>query len=56
MAKVKYYAKSHTGTDPVCSPRVMPDWGLITSEETIGDEITIRMYPDEVNEPVNVED
>ena len=35
-------------------PRVKPDWGLITSEETIGDEITIRMYPDEVDEPVNV--
>lgn len=31
-------------------------WGLITSEETIGDCVTIRMYPDEVNEPVNVED
>ena len=30
-------------------PRVKPDWGLITSEETIGDEITIRMYPDEDN-------
>ena len=37
-------------------PRVMPDWGLITSEETIGDEITIRMYPDEIDEPVNKED
>ena len=28
-------------------PRVMPDWGLVKSEETLGDEITIRMYPDE---------
>jgi len=28
-------------------PRVMPDWGLVTSEKTIGDEITIRMYPNE---------
>ena len=28
-------------------PRVKPDWGLITSDETIGDEITIRMFPDE---------
>ena len=35
--------------------RVKPDWGLITSEETIGDEITIRMYPDESDEPVNEE-
>ena len=25
---------------------------LFLREETIGDEITIRMYPDEVNEPV----
>lgn len=34
-------------------PRVMPDWGLVTSENTIGDEITIRMYPDEDND-INV--
>lgn len=25
------------------------DWGLVTSEETIGDYVTIRMYPDEDN-------
>jgi len=37
-------------------PRVNPDWGLITSDETIGDEITIRMFPDEIAEPVNMED
>lgn len=24
-----------------------PDWGLVTSEETVGDYLTIRMYPDE---------
>lgn len=36
-------------------PKVKPDWGLITSEETVGDEITIRMYPDESDEPVNEE-
>ena len=36
-------------------PRVKPDWGLITSEAIAGDEITIRMYPDETDEPVNVE-
>lgn len=35
---------------------VRSSWGLVTSEETIGDEITIRMYPDEVNEPVNKEE
>jgi len=34
-------------------PRVKPDWGLITSEETIGDYVTIRMYPDEDND-INV--
>lgn len=37
-------------------PRVKPDWGLVTSEETVGDWLTVRMYPDEVDEPVNVED
>ncbi len=31
-------------------PRPKPDWGLITSEETIGDYLTIRMYPDEEDE------
>lgn len=30
-------------------PRVKPDWGLVTSEETVGDWLTIRMYPDEVD-------
>lgn len=28
-------------------------WGLVTSEETIGDYVTIRMYPDEDND-INV--
>ena len=31
-------------------PKPKPDWGLITSEETIGDYLTIRMYPDEEDE------
>lgn len=30
-------------------PRVMPNWGLVTSEETVGDWLTVRMYPDEDN-------
>ena len=34
-------------------PRVKPDWGLVTSEETVGDWLTIRMYPDEVDEPAS---
>ena len=38
---------------PMTVPRVMPYWGLITSEETIGDYVTIRMYPDEDND-INV--
>lgn len=37
-------------------PRVKPCWGLVTSEETVGDEIIIRMYPDEIDEPVNLEE
>lgn len=28
-------------------PEPLPDWGIVTYEETLGDEITIRMYPDE---------
>ena len=35
-------------------PKVKPHLGLITSEETVGGWLTIRMYPDEVDEPVNV--
>ena len=34
-------------------PKPKSDWGLITSEETIGDYVTIRMYPDEDND-INV--
>lgn len=34
-------------TTLMTNPRVKPDWGLITSDDTIGDEITIRMFPDE---------
>ena len=30
-------------------PKPSKDWGLVTSEETIGDYVTIRMYPDEDN-------
>lgn len=37
-------------------PRVKPDWGLVTSEATIGNEITIRMFPDGKDEPLNMED
>jgi len=35
------------------TPKPKSDWGLITSEETIGDYVTIRMYPDEDND-INV--
>lgn len=35
------------------TPKPGKDWGLITSEETIGDYVTIRMYPDEDND-INV--
>lgn len=35
-------------------PKVKPHWGLVTSEETVGDWLIIRMYPDEVDEPENV--
>lgn len=35
---------------PMTTPKPGKDWGLITSEETIGDYVTIRMYPDEVND------
>ena len=28
-------------------PRAKPYWGLVTSEETTGDYLTVRMYPDE---------
>ena len=31
------------------APKPGKDWGLITSEEIIGDYVTIRMYPDEDN-------
>ena len=31
-------------------PEPKPDWGLVTSEETIGDYLTVRMYPDEADE------
>ena len=31
------------------TPKPGKDWGLVTSEETIGDYLTIRMYPDEDN-------
>lgn len=27
------------------NPRIHPDWGIVTSEETEGDELLIRMYP-----------
>jgi len=36
--------RQKTLTDP---PKLKPDWGLVTSEETIGNYVTIRMYPDE---------
>ncbi len=32
---------------PMTVPKPNPDWGLVTSEETVGDYLTIRMYPDE---------
>lgn len=32
------------------NPEPKPDWGLVTSEETIGDYLTVRMYPDEADE------
>ena len=35
------------------TPKPKSDWGLVTSEETIGDYVTIRMYPDEDND-INV--
>lgn len=35
------------------TPKPGKDWGLVTSEETIGDYVTIRMYPDEDND-INV--
>jgi len=35
------------------TPKPGKDWGLITSEETIGDYVTIRMYPDE-DDNINV--
>jgi hypothetical protein len=28
-------------------PETLPEWGLVTSEETTGENIIIRMYPDE---------
>lgn len=36
-------------------PRVKPNWGLVTSEETIGDYLTVRMYPDEADEQVSAD-
>lgn len=44
--------RQKTLTDP---PKVKPDWGLVTSEKTIGDWLTIRMYPDEEDEPANLD-
>lgn len=35
------------------TPKPGKDWGLVMSEETIGDYVTIRMYPDEDND-INV--
>lgn len=35
-------------------PKVKPHWGLLTSEETKGDWLTIRMYPDPIEEPENI--
>lgn len=28
-------------------PKPKPDWGIITSEETFGDYLTVRMFPDQ---------
>ena len=33
-------------------PEPKPYWGLVTSEATTGDWLTVRMYPDETDEPV----
>lgn len=38
---------------PMTVPKPNSDWGLITSEKTIGGYVTIRMYPDEDND-INV--
>ena len=32
---------------PTARPEPKPDWGLVTSEETVGKFLTVRMYPDE---------
>ena len=37
-------------------PRAKPYWGLVTSEETDGDYLTIKMYPDEEDETTNKKD
>lgn len=36
------------------TPKVKPHWGLLTSEETKGDWLVIRMYPDPIEEPENI--
>ena len=37
-------------------PRPKPYCGLVTSEPTTGDFVTVRMYPDEEDDPVSVEE